>query len=302
MTTTKTRRANVYETVTAQIVEKLEQGIRPWAMPWDRSGGSVSRPLRHNGQPYTGVNVLTLWIAAETAGFSSPYWMTFRQALALEANVRKGEKAAKVMFMRKIEKDEEDEETGEEKRRTFWIAREYSVFNADQIDGLPERYSALPSSLSAPERIERAEQAAAATGAKVQHGGTRAFYRPSNDLVQMPDRERFKDAEAYYGVLFHELTHWTGHKSRLDRLKSFSRFGDDAYAFEELIAEMGAAFACADLGIEPEVRDDHAAYIDHWLKVLKGDSRAIFRAASEATKAADWIMAAASEDDMPLAA
>ena len=227
--------------------------------------------------------------------------MTFKQAQELGANVRKGEHGSLVVYADRYTKTETDEK-GQESEREIPFMKGYTVFNVEQIDGLPAHYTAKAEEPREPmARIEQAEAFFAATGATIQHGGNRAFYAPSRDLVQMPPRESFKDAESYSATLAHELTHWTAHPARLAR-ELGKRFGDNAYAAEELIAEMGAAFLCADLGITPETRDDHAAYLATWLEVLKADSRAIFTAASQAQRAADYLHAQAERQQEAKAA
>ena len=283
-------RTDVYTRVTHKIIADLEQGVRPWQKPWnaEHAAGRITRPLRHNGTPYRGVNVLLLWSDAMDKGFNAPFWMTFKQAQELGANVRKGEHGSLVVYADRYTKTETDEQ-GQESEREIPFMKGYTVFNVEQIDGLPAHYTAKAAEPPAPmARIEHAEAFFTATGATVRHGGNRAFYASSQDFVQMPPRESFRDAEAYSATLAHELTHWTSHPSRLAR-ELGKRFGDNAYAAEELIAEMGSAFLCADLGITPEVREDHAAYLAHWLEVLKADSRAIFTAASQAQRAADYL-------------
>lgn len=281
--------ANVYDRVTAQIVASLEQGVLPWVKPWsvDNSGVSL-RPLRANGQPYRGINVLMLWGAATNAGYTSPHWMTFKQAQEFGGCVRKGEHGTLVVYANRFVSHEINAATGEDTERSIPFLKGYTVFNADQIDGLPERFAASTSTATGPERIERAEQFTTATGAVIQHGGNKAYYNRSRDAVQMPPIEAFQNAEAYYGTLAHELTHWSGHTTRLDRMFG-TRFGDDAYAFEELVAELGSAFVCADLGIATGIQS-HAEYLAVWLKILKGDKRAIFTAASLAQRAADFLL------------
>jgi antirestriction protein ArdC len=284
-------KTDLYERVTAQIVTSLEQGVKPWLKPWSAAAASsqAMRPLRANGQPYRGINVLMLWGAAADHGYACPVWMTFKQALELGGCVRKGEHGSLVVYASTFTRAETDSETGEEAERDIPFLKGYTVFNVEQIDGLPERFRApapvLPAGL---ERIERAEAFAAATGAVIRHGGNRAFFSPAADFVQMPPFQAFRDAESYYAVLAHELTHWTGHKSRLDRTFG-KRFGDKAYAFEELVAELGSAFLAADLALTPEPRPDHAGYLANWLDVLKADKRAIFTAASHAQRAADFL-------------
>lgn len=282
-------RQDVYSRVTAKIIADLEQGVRPWQKPWNaaHAAGHITRPLRANGQPYKGVNVLLLWGEAMAKNYTAPIWMTYKQAATLGAQVRKGEHGALVVYADRITKTETDEQ-GHEAEREIPFLKGYTVFNVEQVDGLPTHFYAKAEPPKPIERIERAEAFFMCTGATVQHGGNQAFYAPSRDLIQMPPRESFRDAESYVATRAHETIHWTAHPSRLAR-ELGKRFGDEAYAAEELIAEIGSAFLCADLGITPEPRDDHAAYVAHWLKVLKGDSRAIFTAASQAQRAADYL-------------
>jgi antirestriction protein ArdC len=283
---------DIYREITDQIVLALENGVRPWHQPWNAAHmeGRVALPLRHNGVAYRGVNVLALWMQAMAKGYAAPVWMTFRQALALGAHVRKGEKGSLVVYADKIIRTETNGETGEESEHAIPFMKGYTVFNAEQIDGLSDLYYAKPAPLTPTiQRIARVESFFAATGAIVRHGGNRAYYSVSTDHVQMPPIESFRDAGAYYATLGHETTHWTKHPARLDREFGRKRWGDEGYAMEELVAELGAAFLSADLELTPELRDEHASYIDHWLKVLKSDPRAIFAAASHAQRAADFL-------------
>ena len=282
-------RSDVYSRVTDRIVADLERGVRTWQKPWDAShpAGSITRPLRATGQPYRGINVLLLWSEALASGYNAPLWMTYRQASELGAQVRKGEHGALVVFADQFTKTDTDDK-GEEVERQIPFMKGYTVFNVEQIDGLPAHYYAKTEPGSPVIRIEHADAFFAATGATIQHGGNRAFYAPARDFVQMPPRESFRDAQSYCGTLAHELTHWTAHPSRLTR-ELGQLFGDNAYAAEELIAEMGSAFLCTDLGITPDVREDHAQYLGHWLAVLKNDNRAIFTAAAQAQRAADFL-------------
>jgi antirestriction protein ArdC len=291
MTASTQPRTDVYTRVTAKIIADLEQGVRPWQKPWNskHTAGRITRPLRANGEPYRGVNVLLLWSEALDKSYSASTWLTYKQAASVGAQVRKGEHGSFVVYADKITKAETDDQ-GQESERHIPFMKSYTVFNVEQIDGLPAHYYAQSQPLQPVERIEHAETFFAATGIAVRHGGNRAFYSPSRDIVQMPPRESFVNAEAYCATLSHELTHSTAHPSRLAR-ELGKRFGDQAYAAEELIAEMGSAFLCADLGITPEVREDHAAYLAHWLQVLKADKRAIFTAASQAQRAADFLHA-----------
>jgi antirestriction protein ArdC len=292
MTRNTTPRQDVYSRITDQIIAELEQGVRPWMKPWDaaHAAGPVSKPLRHNGQPYSGINIVMLWVTAMEKGYNAPIWMTFRQARELGAHVRKGEKGALVVYANTVTRTEIDEQTGEESERDIPFMKGYTVFNVEQIDGLPPHYTAKAAPRMNPdERIAHAEGFFAATGADIRHGGNRAFYAPHPDFVQMPAFEHFKSASAYYATLAHEETHWTRHPKRLDRDFQSSKWGDHAYAMEELVAELGAAFLCADLELTPQIREDHAPYIDGWLKAMKQDKRAIFTAAAHAQRAADYL-------------
>jgi antirestriction protein ArdC len=287
----QTDRQDVYTRVTNSIVADLEQGMRPWIQPWDSShaAGEVSRPLRFNGVPYRGINVVLLWVAAMRLRCCCPLWMTYKQAVELGGQVRRGEKGSLVVYSDTITRQQTDE-NGEEQMQEVPFLKSYTVFNCEQIDGLPARYYAQSEETTYPvERIERAEQFFANTEADIRNGGGLAYYSPSADYIQMPLFESFHSAEAYYATLAHEATHMTRHESRLAREFGRQRWGDEGYAMEELVAELGAAFLCADLGLTPETREDHAAYIGSWLKVLKGDKRAIFSAASHAQRATDFL-------------
>jgi antirestriction protein ArdC len=284
--------SDLYQRVTDQIVASLETGIRPWIKPWsgEHAAGRITRPLRGNGVPYQGINILMLWGAAMEKGYAAPIWLTFKQAQGIGGMVRKGERGSLVVYASKITRTEADEATGEESERDIPFLKGYTVFNVEQIDNLPAHFHAPAAPRLDPvQRIDRADSFFAATGATVRHGGDRAYYSGGSDHVQMPPFEAFRDAESYYGTLAHELTHWTKHQIRLDREFGRKRFGDEGYAMEELVAELGAAFLSADLDLTPEVRSDHAAYIANWLTVLKNDKRAIFTAASYAQRAADFL-------------
>jgi antirestriction protein ArdC len=289
----QTTRTDVYTRVTDAIIAELEKGVRPWLKPWnaEHAAGRITRPLRCNGQPYKGVNVLMLWLAAEAQGFSAPIWMTFNQAKDLGAHVKAGSKGSLVVYADRITKSDTGED-GEETERDIFFMKGYTVFNVEQVEGLPAHfYAAAAPQLDPVARIESADLFFANTGADIRHGGNRAYYGTQDDYVQMPPFVAFKDAESYCSTLAHELTHWTKHPSRLGREFGRKTFGDEGYAREELVAEIGAAFLCSDLGITPELREDHASYLSHWLTVLKEDKRAIFQAASHAQKAADYLHA-----------
>jgi len=284
---------DAYQDVTDAIVAALEAGTKPWEKPW-QSGGVAQYPLRSCGTPYRGINVLVLWMTAQTKGYSSPYWMTFKQAIAIKgACVRKGEKGSKVFYSGSTAITEENS-SGDEETRIARFLKSYTVFNVEQIDGLPAHYypqPVAPTERQKAERIEHAEAFFAAIPSTVNHGGNRAFYRLDTDQIQMPQIEDFTDAERYYSTLAHEHGHWTRHKTRLDRDFGRKRWGDAGYAAEELVAELSAAFTCATLGFRPDHIEDHAAYIGSWLEVLKNDKRAIFTAASHAQRAADYLAA-----------
>ena len=292
MTKNNAPRQDVYTRVTDKIIADLEQGVRPWMKPWnaEHAAGRITKPLRHNGQPYNGINILMLWSAAVTEGYSAPIWLTFRQAKELGANVRKGEKGELVVYANTITRTEHDDKTGEDTEQTIPFMKGYTVFNAEQIEGLPSHYYQLAEPVLDPvQRIEHAESFFEATGAKIGHGGNQAYYAIGSDRIQLPPFESFRDAESYYATLAHETTHWTRAKHRLDRDFGRKRWGDEGYAQEELVAELGSAFLSADLELTPEVREDHTAYIESWLEVLKKDKRAIFTAAAHAQRAVDFL-------------
>ncbi|MDR4470307.1 MAG: zincin-like metallopeptidase domain-containing protein [Nitrospira sp.] len=285
-------RQDVYTRVTDRIVADLEQGVRPWTKPWsaEHAAGKITRPLRHNGTPYSGINILMLWSAGLAGGFAAPIWMTFKQALELNAHVRKGEKGSLVVYANSITRKETDDTTGEETDREIHFMKGYTVFNVEQIEGLPAHYYAKPEPRFSPiQRIEHAETFFRNTKADIRHGGTRAYYAQEPDYIQMPPFEAFDTAESYYATLAHECTHFTKHPSRLARDFGRKTWGDEGYAEEELVAELGAAFLCAGLELSLTPREDHAAYVAHWLTVLKNDKRAIFRAAAHAQRAADFL-------------
>jgi antirestriction protein ArdC len=284
-------RQDVYTRVTGKIFADLEQGVRTWMKPWNAgtTAGRIMRPLRHNGQPYSGINILMLWAEAVSQGFNAPIWMTFRQASELNAHVRKGEKGSLVVYANSITRTEQDD-AGEESEREIHFMKGYTVFNVEQIEGLNELYYAKPEVKTTPvERISHAEEFFHATKADVRFRGDRAYYAIEADYIQMPVIEAFRDAESFYATLAHESAHWTKHPSRLDRDFGRKQWGDEGYAREELVAELASAFVCADLGITPEVMSDHASYIANWLTVLKNDKRAIFSAAAHAQKAVDYL-------------
>lgn len=308
---TPSTKFDLYQTVTDQIVQAIEESRASGIdLPWYRGGGT-SLPINAvTGQAYRGVNVLSFWAAAEIRGFATGHWATYKQWQSIGAQVRKGETSTVGVFYKKIvptrrNHDETRVVTGDGTTsqrataaenggdpRPFLFAKSFRVFNADQVDGY-EADDVPGACLVA--RIERAERLVDASGASVCHGGARAFYDRVQDRIRMPDPERFRDTgtstatEGYYGVLFHEMTHWTGHGRRLDRDLN-GRFGDAAYAMEELVAELGSAYLAAALQLTPQPRPDHAGYIATWLRALKSDSRGVFTAAARASEAADFIV------------
>ena len=290
-------RFDVYEAITNQIIAAIEQGADHPQMPWHRSGGSIERPVNVTSKrAYRGVNTVALWASAHCQHFSHGLWGTYRQWQDRGAQVRKGEKSSLIIFYRDLEPGERDDTSGDdvdERGQRSFIARASRVFNVAQVDGF---------TIDTPDvnvdRIEpsvAAEALVQASGAKISIGGERACYSRTSDTISMPDRSRFigtktsTPTEGWYSTLLHELTHWSGAEHRLARTFG-ERFGDDAYAMEEMVAELGAAFLCGDLGITAEPRPDHADYIGHWLRILKADRKAIFTAASAANKAAEFLM------------
>ena len=246
--TERTERQDVYTRITAQIVADLEKGVRPWVKPWnaEHAAGRITRPLRRNGQPYSGINILSLWMSATAQNFAAPIWMTFRQAVELDAHVRKGEKGSLVVYANSITRTEHDDKTGEDVEREIPHMKGYTAFNVEQIDGLPEIYYAKAApTLDPVARIDHAEKFLQATGAVINHGGNRANYSLSTDTVQMPPFESFRDADSYYSTLAHELTHWTSAKNRLDRDLGGHRFGSNAHAQEKLLGDLELALELA---------------------------------------------------------
>ena len=284
-----TPRQDIYAEVTATIIRQLEAGRLPWVQPWAGNAGAAMPHNASTGRAYSGVNVLLLWSAQMEAGYSSAAWMTFNQARELGGCVRKGSKGTMVVyadrFVPKGEAERAAKDGGEAKAIPF--LKRFVVFNVAQIDGLPDRFNVEPKLVGERQQIEAAEHLIEASGVEFRIGGDKAFYVPSQDFVQVPDQRRFSDQINYYRTACHELCHATGHKTRLDRnLLTIDGMADRAR--EELVAEMGSAFVLASLSIVPTVR--HADYIGSWLEVLKNDNRAIFRAASAASKAADWLL------------
>lgn len=286
----QTDRANVYQEITDAIIADLERGCAPWAQPWDSAAGAVPFTIPCNAstkRPYSGINILTLWSAAAKRKFTGHSWLTFRQALAVGGNVRKGEHGVTVVYADRFTPDAERErarETGYAAGSIPFLKR-FTLFNSDQCEGLPADPTAPPPSTET--IVPAADAVIAATGADIRFGGGEAFYHPRLDYVQVPPAHAYFEPINWFRTVFHELGHRTGHASRLNRDQS-GAFGSPAYAREELVAEMAGAFVCASLGITPTVR--HADYLGSWIEVLRADNRAITRAASAASKAADHIL------------
>jgi antirestriction protein ArdC len=283
--------SDLYTRVTHQILADLAQGVRPWIRPWASAhpAGSITRPLRHNQIPYSGINTVLLWTRAMAEGFGAPIWMTFRQALELGGCVRRGQTATTIVYANRLSRTQAGED-GQDVERSIPFLKAYAVFNIEQIDGLPEAFAPAPvAPLPQSARVAGAEAFFRGLGADITHAGDAAWYAPGPDRIQMPPFEAFQSGEDYYATLAHESVHWTRHPSRLDRDLGRKTAGDQGYAREELVAELGAAFLCADLGLELTPRPDHAAYIGAWLRVLQDDKRAIFSAAAHAQRAVDYL-------------
>jgi len=277
----------IYQEITDSIIAELERGATPWVKPWN-APASADKNIA-SGKAYRGINRLLLAMISGIKGYTVPSWGTYDQWQKLGGNVRKGEKAAKIIFWSQA-KDKKAEASGEDKFYQF--ARAYCVFNVAQVDGI-DIIASEDQPVSDNEKIEACESRIAATQAKYSIGGDTACYIPSIDSIKMPALNTFQSAEHYYATFFHELTHWTSDKTRCDRDLSKGRFGNADYAFEELVAELGAAFLCQQHGIAGDLR--HAGYIESWLKCLKSDSRAIFKASALAQQASDFILASGQE-------
>ncbi len=285
-------RAPLYEEVTQRIISELEAGRLPWVQPWGQASSPAPCLPRNGltGRPYSGVNILILWGAVIEHGWPSQSWLTYRQAQEAGGCVRKGERGQSVVYADRFTPEAERERAGRDggEARTVPFLKRFTVFNVAQCDGLPPDLATDPAPLPEREIVPLAEAVIAASGVEFRVGGERAFYAPGPDFVAVPPQPAFFDQVNYYRTCLHELTHATGHASRLGR-DLRSPFGSKDYAREELVAEMGSAFLCAALGITPTVR--HVDYIGAWLEVLREDNRAILRAASAASKAAEWLLA-----------
>ncbi|CUX72327.1 MULTISPECIES: ArdC family protein [Agrobacterium] len=277
---------DTYQRITDSIIAQLEAGTKPWIRPWRGTVARSAVPMRSNGEAYRGINVIMLWLSSQLAGYDENTWMTYRQALEVGGQVRKGEQGTLVV---KYGTFNPKEQQGEDDRSIPYL-KGYTVFNVEQIDGLLDHFKspAEETPLQPVPVLESVETFLERTGAKITYGGKHACYRPGLDDIQMPDRDKFLSEVHLYSTALHEVGHWTGAKHRLDRDLS-GRFGSEAYAMEELVAELSAAFVCADLGVEHDPRDSTATYIESWLKVLKQDKRAIVTAAAKAQAVSDFL-------------
>jgi antirestriction protein ArdC len=291
------QRGDIYSEITGKIISQIEAGMLPWVQPWQ---GGLSLPRNASTQKaYSGVNILLLWDALFSGNYATNKWVTFKQALAMGGAVRKGERGTTVVFTDTFVPKKEQEKANAEDQRRIGFLKRFTVFNVAQCDNLPYELTVSLPPASHPLPVESAEALIQASGAVFQRGGDHAFYHPASDSIRVPNQEQYFEPINFYRTALHELTHWTGAKHRLNR--DFSgRFGDEAYAREELVAELGSAFLCTSLGIVPTVR--HADYIGNWLTILKNDSRAIVSAASHASKASDFLLAFTNQNSAEQAA
>jgi antirestriction protein ArdC len=289
---------DLYAEVSARICGELERGAAPWVRQWSATPGANTPCNAVTNRPYSGCNVVLLWMA-QNAGYRTPRYLTFKQAVDAGGNVRKGERGTKVYFVKQLQvRDESDENDA---TRIVPMLREYTVFNLDQCERLPDRLLTLREikPRNPDERDPTIDDFLACSGATIREGAGEAYYRPGDDFIILPRFDAFKSAAHFYGVAFHELGHWTGHKTRLDR-DLRHRFGERAYAAEELVAELCAAFLCAEFSIDGDLR--HAGYIASWIGLLRADARALFTACSRAQAAADYLRGLALRDVQPAAA
>lgn len=290
-----TERADIYQEVTDQIIALLEQGVRPWSPSW--ASGSASLPLRTCGAHYQGINILLLWAQSMARGYANPTWMTFKKALELGGNVKKGERGTRIVYAGLVARKGEDGQANEaDKERRISFLKRFTVFNREQIEGLPKELFPTPAPViqNRDSRDPRLDSVFSALGVQIMEKDGGAFYSPATDTITMPRFESFTSGNAYYATLAHECAHAVGSIGRLNR-ETLQKYGTSIAmrAKEEAVAEISAAFVCAALGMEPTEREDHAAYLASWISVLRGDKRAIFQAATAAQAASDFILAAA---------
>lgn len=276
------------ESLVEGIVKQLEGGVAPWVRPWKATGGSNMPHNLTTGKPYSGINVLSLWMASTSQGYETNQWATYKQIAESGGQVRKGEHGSPIWFIAQRQWNSKNKETGEKEAVKGLVWSQFTVFNRDQCDGLKPLESVAPSSTFNP--VANAEAYFSAIGADVRHGGDGAFYCPSEDFIRLPKPERFVDSASYYATVAHEHIHWTGTEKRCDRAFG-KRFGDAAYAYEELVAELGSAFLCAALGLDGKLQ--HPEYLGHWAKVLRAEPKTLWTVGSKASQAVSFLDALA---------
>jgi antirestriction protein ArdC len=294
-TKTKTAKRDVYQEVTDQILEQMKTCQNGGTESWIKLGSRIGMPVnRQTKNTYRGINVVLLWHSADANGFATDEWASYKQWQKLGAQVRKGEKGTMITFWKKIEVKDEDAEDG---KRKVLLIRNSTVFNRDQVDGAPETLTPMTEAeeLREAERVQEIEEWIGRTGVKIAKGGNVAAYSPVQDLVKLPLDEQFKTIETRYSVTFHEMVHANGHEDRLGR-DMRGRFGDESYAAEELVAELGAAFLSASHGLASEPREDHAKYLKNWIQLLENDPKAIVTAAARASDASLYLEETAEQD------
>lgn len=280
-------KTDVCEQITQAIIAELERGVMPWVKSW-QDAGRVMMPRRHGGERYRGINVLILWAEGLKKGYRSPVWLTFKQARSYKAHVQKGEHGTQIIYVDRIVRQHETE-SGETAERVIPFLKTYTVFNSEQVEGLPERFAPPPAPVLLDHGAIPGLDYFECIPADVRHGEAGPHYVPSLDYIALPQPGAFKDPVSYLTTRAHETVHWTAHEKRLGRSFASRKWGDEGYAMEELVGELGAAFCMASIGIVPAIREDHAPYIAGWLKVLKRDSRALLTAASKASDALDYL-------------
>jgi antirestriction protein ArdC len=281
---------DLYARITEKIIAQLEKGVAPWQRPWATIGNVMPTNVVSR-KTYRGINTMLLWDAADEHGYDSSLWGTYRQWDMLGGHVNRGERGTKIIFWNVSTKTVFSQDTGEEKEEKRFFLREYTVFNLGQCSGTALDRFRVVRPTTAFVDFGPAEKAIRATGADIRHGGNSAHFNFRGDYIQLPVKEAFASPANYYSAALHELVHWTGHESRLNRIDKLARFGDQSYAIEELVAELGSAFLTAALGVPNDrTLDTATAYLSHWLEVLKSDSKAIFTAATAASAAADHVL------------
>lgn len=287
------KRLDTYARVTDEIVRVIEDGVKEYKMPWHQGTGAMLPRNALTSNFYRGINTVALWASSRRQGFGLPYWASFLQWQKLDARIRRGEKASVVVFYKQDDPapDNDEDDSQQHGRKQRIVLKSSFVFNAEQVDGWSPPDVPYEDQT---EKLARIDAFIESLGSDVRYGGTVAAYNMNLDRIRMPERSQFVGSdtrtatESFYSVLLHEHVHWTGHPKRLNRRLS-GRFGDHVYAMEELVAEIGAAFLCAELGISVHPRPDHASYVSHWLSLLRRENRAIFLAAHDARAASLYL-------------